>query len=239
MRLFRFRTGLKDKVVIITGGGRGIGEAVALLLAEHKAKVVIVSRTEKEILQVAKQIEARGEQVLPIKVDVSDPAQVDQMVERIMERFGRIDVLINNAGIGLYKSVLETSPEEWDNVMAVNLKGVFLGSKAVLATIIKQGAGTIINISSGAGKIGYPDLAAYCASKFGVLGFTESLAKEVSSQGIKVFAVCPGDTNTKMYQDMFGTTANTLPPEKITQKIVEVASGKIRLSPGKTVEVYG
>lgn len=238
MRLFRFRTGLKDKVVIVTGGGRGIGEAVALLFAGHKAKVVIVSRTEKEILQVAKQIEKRGEQVLPIKADVAVPAQVNQIAEKTLEHFGRIDILINNAGIGLYKSVIETSPEEWDNVMAVNVRGTFLCSKAVLPVMLKQGAGTIINISSGAGKTGYPNLAAYCASKFGVLGFTESLAKEVSSQGIKVFAVCPGATKTRMYQDMFGAAANTLPPEKIAQKIIEVASEKIRVSSGKTVEVY-
>lgn len=238
LRLFGFGSGLKNKVVIITGAGRGIGKATALLLAENQAKVVIVSRTEKEILQVANQIEEMGKETLPIPADVSDQEEVRQIIEKTLNRFGRIDVLINNAGIGLCKSVIDTTPEDWDKVMAVNLKGIFLGSKAVLPIMLKQGAGIIINISSGAGRTGYPGLAAYCASKFGVLGFTESLAQEVAPQGVKVFAVCPGATNTRMYQEMFGNTANTLPPEKIAQKIVEIASGKRRLQPGEVVEVY-
>ncbi|MEW5767669.1 MAG: SDR family oxidoreductase [bacterium] len=238
LKLFKFGSGLKNKVVIITGAGRGIGKAAALLFAEHHARVVIVSRTEKEILQVTNQIEEMGKEALPVPADVSAQAEVSRIIEKTMDRFGRIDVLINNAGVGLYKSVIETSLEDWDNMMAVNLRGVFLCSKAVLPIMLNQGTGTIINISSGAGRTGYPNLAAYCTTKFGVLGFTQSLAKEVAPQGVKVFAVCPGATNTRMYQDIFGTTANTLPPEKIAQKIVEVVDGKIRLQPGGVVEVY-
>lgn len=221
-----------DKVVIVTGGGRGIGAATALLFAREGAKLSLFARTRREIEETSRKLKAEETQVLGVVGDVRHRTDVDRLIKATMRAFRRIDVLINNAGVALTKSLEETTEAEWDEVMDTNIKGIFLASKAVLPAMKKQKQGAIVNISSGAGKTGFAQMAAYCSSKFAVLGFTESLAKEVRSDGILVYAVCPGTVQTKM------TGFTGIPVEKVAKVIMETAAGRT-VSPGEAAEVYG
>ena len=194
---------MKDKTAIITGGGRGIGRAIALAFATEGSNIVPVARTESEIAKVAKEAQSLGVEALPLKADVSAESDVYAMVERTMNVFGRIDVLVNNAG-AIYREFLkELTVGQWDETMAVNLRGTFLCSKAVIEIMMEQKSGHIINISSVAGKRGFPKRTAYCASKFAVVGFTEALLEEVKEFNIKANVICPAMVETKMTRDGF------------------------------------
>ena len=187
---------------LVTGGGRGIGKETAMLLAEKKMNVVICSRTQGEIDSVVKEIRSLGNnQIMGRKCDVSMSNEVNNLVKS-MVKYGRIDVLINNAGITYVKKLVDTTEEEWDNTFDINLKGVFLLSKTILPQMMKNNFGIIINVSSGAGKVGIEDISVYCASKFGVMGLTESLAWEVANYDIRVMSICPGEVATKMQKDV-------------------------------------
>ena len=187
---------LDGKVSIITGGGGGIGSAVAYRFAEEGAKVVVASRTENDLEKVISKIGAMGKEAIGIPTDVSSEKDVKDLVDRTVERFGTVDILVNNAGIGYRNAVVDTPLEEWKRVIDVNLSGTFLCSRAVLPHMMEQKYGKIINISSGWGKRGYPLHSAYVASKFGMAGFTESLAKEVKDYNIVVEVVFPGAVDT-------------------------------------------
>ncbi len=182
---------------IVTGSGRGIGRETAILLARKGVNVVVCSRTEKEVAETVNLIRLQGN-VLGIKCDVSVSSDVDNLVKQTVRHFGTVDILVNNAGVLVVKPMMETSEEEWDEIMDCNLKSAFLCSKTVLPHMIARNSGTIINVSSGAGKTGFENLSAYCASKFGMMGLTESLAWEVASHRIRVMAICPGEVDTKM-----------------------------------------
>lgn len=183
---------------IVTGSGRGIGRETAILLAKNGMDVVVCSRTQAEIDGTVNTIKKIRAGVLGIKCDVGVAQQVDALVKKTIEKFGRVDVLVNNAAVIFLKRLADTTENEWGETLRSNLKSAFLCSKAVLPYMLRQNAGTIVNVSSGAGKAGFENLSAYCASKFGLMGLTESLAWEVASHKIRVMAICPGDVDTVM-----------------------------------------
>lgn len=187
---------LKGKVAIVTGSGQGIGREIALTLAKEGAKVVVTDLTDK-IHDIVKEIAALGSEALAIKVDVSRKNDTEEMAKKTLEKFGRIDILVNNAGIFPFKSFVEMKEEDWDKVLAVNLKGTFLCTKAVLPAMINQKYGKIVSISSIAGTVvGFSNLVHYCASKGGIVGFTKGLALELAQYGINVNAIAPGAIET-------------------------------------------
>lgn len=189
---------LKDKLAIITGGGTGIGRGIALEFSKEGARVVVSGRRIEPLNETVNQIQAQGGTAITIQADVSSSKQVNQMVEKIITEFGRIDILVNNAGIYLPHDALSTTEEEWDKVMAIDLKGVWLCSKACLPQMLKQGEGKIINISSIAGLIGLEQSAAYCAAKGAVNNLTRQMALDYASWGINVNAIAPGVIESEM-----------------------------------------
>jgi 3-oxoacyl-[acyl-carrier protein] reductase len=245
---------LAHQTAIVTGSGRGIGKETAILLSKMGLNVVICSRTQNEIDSTVDQIKeiiidtnhsdgvAAEDRILGIKCDVSKPSEVNYLVKSTVEIFKNIDILINNAGIVYIKKLIDTSEEEWDKTIDINLKGAFLSSKAVLPFMMKKMSGVIINVSSGAGKTGFPDISAYCASKFGMIGLTESLAWEVGNYNVKVMAICPGEVDTKMQEDFdreyYGRYKDKmLRPKQVAQRIIEMIFNDNKYNSGQSVEI--
>jgi NAD(P)-dependent dehydrogenase (short-subunit alcohol dehydrogenase family) len=191
---------LQDRIALITGGGRGIGRAVALAFAREGARVAVAARTTAQVEEVAAEIEhACGVKALALSCDVADAAAVTRMFQEAREGFGSpADVLVNNAGVAESAPLLKTTDEFWHRHLSVNLSGTFYCTRAALSGMIERGWGRIINIASIAGKSGAPYIAAYSASKHGVLGLTRSCALEVATRGITVNAICPGYVETEM-----------------------------------------
>jgi NAD(P)-dependent dehydrogenase (short-subunit alcohol dehydrogenase family) len=191
---------LKDKTVLITGGGRGIGRAVAFAMAREGARVAVVARTLSEVTRVAAEIkEECGTETLSFACDVSNIESVSSVFAGVAEKFGRgIDILVNNAGIAESAPLLKTDDEMWRRHLGINLSGTFYCTRAALPAMLAGGWGRVINIASIAGKTGAPYISAYAASKHGVLGLTRSLALEVATKGITVNAICPGYVETDM-----------------------------------------
>jgi len=190
---------LKGQVAIVTGAGRGIGSAIAIALAQEGAKVVVnYSRSIASAEEVVSKIIQAGGEAIAVQADVAQAAQVEQMVKATLEKFGRIDILINNAGITRDKLLMRMSEEDWDAVMNTNLKGAFLCAKAVVSAFMRQRSGVIINVGSVIGKVGAAGQANYSASKAGLVGLTKSLAKELGSRSVRVNAVAPGFIETDM-----------------------------------------
>lgn len=192
-----------DKIVLVTGGGAGIGRAACLAFAAAGAKVVCVDRNPAEGESVVAEIVTDGGQALFVAADVTDAAQVRRYVERTLEDFARIDVFVNNAGIeGAVVPLVDYPEDTFDRVMAVNVRGVFLGLKYVLPVMQSQRAGVVINTGSTGSHVGATGVAAYVASKHAVLGLTRCAALEVAGDGVRVNAVCPGSTRTRMLQSL-------------------------------------
>ncbi len=190
---------LSTRVAIVTGSGRGIGRAIALKLAESGATVVLNDVGDvKPVEAVAKEIKTMGIECLPVMADVSSSSDVSRLVDETMSAYKRVDILVNNAGIARDQLLLRMSEEDWDKVLAVNLKSVFLCTKAVLRPMAKQRWGRIISISSIVGIIGNKGQANYASAKAGIIGFTRAVAKEVASHGVTVNAVAPGFIDTEM-----------------------------------------
>jgi 3-oxoacyl-[acyl-carrier protein] reductase len=190
---------LAGKVAVVTGAARGIGKAVAAHLASEGATVVIADINEKAAGETAAELEAAGRTAMGCPLDVTSPAQVATMVEAVLARYGRIDILINNAGITRDALILRMKEEEWDQVLSVNLDGAFHCARAVLRPMLKQKqGGRIINIASVVGSMGNAGQANYVASKAGLIGLTKALAREVASRSITVNAVSPGFIETEM-----------------------------------------
>lgn len=224
---------------IVTGSGRGIGRATALLLAKKKGvNVVVCSRTKSEVDGTVDEARKFHDGVLGVVCDVGVASQVDELVKKAVARFGRIDILVNNAGIFYIKQLVDTSEKEWDDTTNSNLKSAFLCSKAVLPHLSKTG--TIINVSSGAGKIGFENLSAYCASKFGMMGLTESLSWEVTG-GVRVMAICPGEVDTRMQESDLDyyreNRSRMLKPEQVAEKIAEMIFDKKSYRNGQSVDI--
>ena len=193
---------LQDRVAIITGGGRGIGRGTALRFAKEGARLALVDLEQAHLDETAKELDASGTgvQYITVQGDVSSSADVQRFFDATVERFGRLDILVNNAGIGNPPVPIINMPEEaWDRTLAVNLRSVFLCSKLAALQYIKQGGGgRIISVASQAGKTGYPMLTPYCASKAGIMLFTQAFAKEVGAHKINVNCVCPGTIDTPL-----------------------------------------
>lgn len=194
---------LRDMVAIVTGASRGIGRAIALSLSAQGAKVAINYASASTAAQeVVSEITDKGGSAIAIQADVSEKDQVEALINAVMEKWNRIDILINNAGITRDTLLLRMKPEDWQAVIDLNLTGVFLCTKAVSKVMLKQRSGRIINITSVAGQMGNPGQSNYSAAKAGVIGFTKSVAKELAPRGIIVNAVAPGFISTDMTSNL-------------------------------------
>ena len=196
---------LQDKVAVITGGGSGMGRASCLAFAAEGARVVVVDRTIASGEETARAVNDEGGEALFFEADVSDPADVTGMVAAAVDRWGRLDVLFNNAGIeGPSVRLLEYDEAEWDQVIAVNLTAVYLGMRAAIPQMISQGTGVILSTASAAGLVGLARSSAYSAAKAGVVGLTRTVALEYGPQGIRVNCICPGFVSTPMLERVLG-----------------------------------
>ncbi|PRZ28077.1 3-ketoacyl-ACP reductase [Flavobacterium granuli] len=205
---------LKNKNALITGAGKGIGKAIALALAKEGVNVILLARTQEEIDNVAAKARSLRVKALAITADVADINSVNSAVEKALAEFGTIDILINNAGIGAFGKFLELEPATWERIIQVNLIGTYYVTRAVLPNMIERQTGDIINISSTAGLSGNALTSAYSASKFAVLGLTESLMQEVRKHNIRVTALTPSTVATDMAKDLKLTDGN---PDKVMQ----------------------
>ena len=187
---------LNEKIAIVTGAGSGVGRATAVALAAAGAIPVLVGRRADALHETATLIATAGGQSLVIPTDITAETAVARLIDRVTSDLGGIDILINAAGIGRYGPVATYSLTDWQTTLATNLTAVFLCSRAVLPSMSQRGGGAILSVASGAGKQGYPNLSAYAASKFGLIGFMQSLAAEVGEAGIKVSTVLPGSILT-------------------------------------------
>lgn len=187
---------LENKVAIVTGSGRGIGRAIAEAFAQEGARVVVSARTQKEIDSVANDITSGGGQAIAVVCDVSDESQVKKLVQKTYDAFDKVDILVNNAGVSNIRPVWGLHKSAFEQILAVNLIGTFLPTKHVWRGMQKQGGGSIINVSSLGGLEGYPLLTAYCASKWGQIGFTKACAEEGKPDKIRVNAIAPGKVDT-------------------------------------------
>ena len=233
---------------IVTGSTRGIGKETVLLLIKNGMNVIISSRSQENVDKVIQEIytkfPSKKENILGLKCDVSKYSDVKSLVDISIKRFGGIDILVNNAGIVYYRRLIDTTEEEWDKIIDINLKGVFLFTKEILPHMIEnKSGGVIVNVSSGAEKSGFPNLSAYCASKFGIIGLTESIAEEVADNNIKVMAICPGGVDTDMIKDIVKegynpSSRNLMKPEDVAKKIYDMISNQKDYHNGQSIEFY-
>jgi NAD(P)-dependent dehydrogenase (short-subunit alcohol dehydrogenase family) len=201
-------TGLQGKVGLITGGTSGIGRETAVLFAKAGVKVVVAGRREKEGKETVDLVRAAGGDGLFVKTDVSKASEVDALVQTAVDKFGRLDVAFNNAGIeGVWVPIIRQTEEDFDRTININLKGVWLCLKSEIRQMLKQGGGSIVNMASITGLVGSAGAAAYSASKHGVVGLTKAAALETARSGIRINAVCPAAVETAMSDRIFGAPA--------------------------------
>ena len=210
---------LEGKIAVVTGGGRGIGEAIAMALAKEGCSVAVSGRTAVHLERVASEIQMLGRESLAVICDISDPESVSELFQRVNEKWGKLDILVNNAGESHSDLLARMSLETWQRMIAINLTGTFLCSQQALRLMLPRQSGRIINIASTAAKIGFRYAGAYAAAKHGVLGLTRSMALETAASGITVNAVCPGWVETEM-----------------VEKAVQTISAKTKVSPEKARE---
>ncbi len=242
---------LEGQVAIVTGAGQGIGRAIALTLAREGATVVVNDIDLEKAEKVAEEVSAQGGQALPVQADVSVGDEVNNLVEKTLDSYKRVDILVNNAGVAKMTRFLELTEAEWDRTMNINIKGQFLCSKAVIAQMIKQKRGKIVNIASLAAHIGAPGLAAYGASKGGVVQLTKALAVELGKFNIMVNAVSPGLTMTDLIKSAvkdrpdFIEGMDRIPlrraaePEDIANVVLFLASSESDYITGQVIIVDG
>ena len=239
---------LSNRVAIVTGSGRGIGRAIALKLAEVGATVV-VNDIDEAAKGVAQEIKAMGRQSLAVLADVSSSADVSRLVEETISAYGKIDILVNNAGITRDQLLLRMSDEDWDKVLNVNLRSVFLCTRAVLRHMLKQRWGRIISLASIVGIMGNKGQANYAAAKAGIIGFTRTVAKEVASHGITANAIAPGFIDTEMTQQLKEEWKQELKkqiplgnfgsPRDVAESVAFLASEEARYITGQVLGVDG
>jgi meso-butanediol dehydrogenase/(S,S)-butanediol dehydrogenase/diacetyl reductase len=188
---------LEGETAIVTGGGRGIGRAISLALARAGATVVAASRSADEVERTKKEIEGAGGKALALATDVTSRAAVEALVALAKEATGRLDIVVNNAGVFVWKEIANLEEAEWDRILDTNLKASYLLVRAALPSLVACGRGRIINVSSIHGTVGEANVVAHCAAKFGLVGFTKALAAELRGVGVTVNALCPGATDNK------------------------------------------
>ncbi|MDX6191073.1 3-ketoacyl-ACP reductase [Flavobacterium sp. Fl-318] len=222
-------TDLKNKNALITGAGKGIGKAIAIALAKEGVNVILVARTQSDVDQLSTEISAFGVKTLALSADVSDINSINTAVEKALAEFKTIDILINNAGIAAFGKFLDLEPAAWEKIIQVNLMGTYYATRAVLPNMIERQTGDIINISSTAGLNGNALTSAYSASKFAVLGLTDSLMQEMRKHNIRVTALTPSTVATDMAKDLNLTDGN---PEKVMQSedIAELIIAQLKLN---------
>ena len=230
---------LQGKKALVTGGGAGIGEAIALAFAREGADVAVASRNASNLKRVAQEIEAMGRKALAITADIAYEDQVKEMVGATLAEFGRIDVLVNNSGIpGLFRDVADMDLEDWTRVLAVNLTGTMLCCRQVLKDMKPRKTGNIINISSMAGRRGSPQRSSYVASKWGMHGFTLTLAMEVGPDNIRVNCICPGATEGDRIERVINafveSTGRTY--EQVRERLTNRASLRRMVTPGEVAK---
>ncbi|MDR0137333.1 beta-ketoacyl-ACP reductase [Bacillus sp. HMSC76G11] len=241
---------VEGKVALVTGASRGIGRAIALELAQNGANVAVnYAGSEAKANEVVDEIKALGREAFAVQADVSDSEAVAAMVKATVEQFGRLDILVNNAGITKDNLLMRMKDSEWDDVININLKGVFLTTKAVTRQMMKQRQGRIINIASIVGVSGNPGQANYVAAKAGVIGLTKTAAKELSSRNITVNAIAPGfittDMTDKLTEEVKTEMLKQIPlarfgePSDISNAVTFLASDKSSYITGQTIHIDG
>jgi 3-oxoacyl-[acyl-carrier protein] reductase len=240
---------LRDKFAIVTGAGQGIGRGIALKLAEKGADVVVSDINMETATQTAKEVETLGRRALAVKADVSKRDEVEEMVAATLEEFGKLDILINNAGIARSATLLKLTEEAWDEVLVVNLRGIFHTTQAVAAHMIEARYGKIVNISSIYGRTGTVGDSNYAASKAGIIGFTKSTARELARHNINVNAILPGMVDTPLLRGIpdhyLQPMIEEIPlrrvgtPEDIGNVAAYLASDEARYITGAAIEVTG
>ncbi len=240
---------LQGKVAVVTGGSRGIGRAVATVLAREGAVITLCARDRVLLEKVAAELESSGAQALAVQADVTRASEVEQMIGACVERFGQVDILVNNAGITRDNLLLRMKDEEWDAVLSTNLKGVFHCTRAVLRPMIKQRRGRIINLTSVVAVMGNLGQANYVAAKAGIIGLTKATAREVASRGITVNAVAPGFIETDMTHalgpELQEQMRSQIPlgrfgrPEEVAELVVFLASDQAAYITGQVIHLNG
>ncbi len=238
---------LSNRVAIVTGSARGIGREIALKLAEVGATVVVSDVAAAE--PVAEEIRAMKRQSLAVPADVSSSSDVAKLVDTVISNYDRVDILVNNAGIARDQLLMRMSDEEWDKVLSVNLRSVFLCTRAVLRHMVKQRWGRIISIASIVGIVGNPGQANYASAKAGIIGFTRTMAKEVGSRGITANAIAPGFIDTRMTQQLSENQRQELmkriplgflgSPRDVAEAVAFLASAEARYITGQVLGVDG
>ena len=244
-------TDLTGKVAIVTGAGRGLGRAMAHGLARAGAAVTVAARTASELDSFVDEVKAAGGQALACPTDITDEASVERMVDATVETFGRIDVLVNNSGIVASTPLIDQSADEWDRVVATNLRGTFLATKAVGRHLVAQGSGKVVNIASNFALQGVANHAAYSASKAGVIAFTRSMAIEWSRRNIQVNALAPGYFATPLNAEMradadtLAKVVRAIParrmgePDELTSWLLLLASSASDFMTGEVIVIDG
>jgi 3-oxoacyl-[acyl-carrier protein] reductase len=238
------RRRLEGRVAWITGAGRGLGRAIALAYADEGADLFLTARSAGELEETAKAAAERGADVDWCTADVRSKAAVESAHERAIERFGRVDVLVNNAGVWIEKPLLDFSDEEWQLTLDTNVTGVYRCTRAVLPAMKARRRGRIINLASIDGQVGFQNLVPQCASKFAVVGFTRALAKELWADGVAVTAICPAEVDKSVGwgeepKGRPGLPSVRLLPADVARAAVFLASDEAEAITGVTLDVYG
>ncbi len=220
---------LTNKKAVITGASSGIGASIAQKFAEAKAEVVLIARRKERLMRLKEVIEEKGGKAHVFPADLCEGDQIQPLFEDIFRKLGHVDILVNNAGVGFYGPVHEMTPEEFDRTFHLNVRAVFLVTQQVVPFMKKQKEGVIINIGSISGKRGMSNLSVYCASKFAVTGFTESLLEELRADNIKVSLICPGLVNTEFFrnreQPLRGSVEDYIQGEDLADAALLCANG--------------
>lgn len=238
---------LNDKIAFVTGAGQGIGAGIAIKLAAEGATVVVTDLNGDTAAQTAGTL---GNDSVGLQVDVTDRASVEAAVDQVIDRFGRIDVLVNNAGWDKVEPFLASEPDTWDRVMAVNLYGVFNTCKKILPLMVERESGSVVNLGSDAGRVGSSGEAVYSAAKGGVISFSKTIARELARSSINVNCVCPGPTDTPLFASIGGeklraALQKAIPmqrlgrPEDLANLVAFLASDEAAFITGQTVSVSG